>query len=232
MALGIISLSLGATLRQEQLVMQRAVETANVVVRSFPTERLSDAELVVAIARGDRAALTAVWHRYSGAVRSTLFAGLGPDHALDDLVQEVFISLYRTAGHMKQPSALRSYLLGAAARRAAFERRTRGRRSRWLTLFSTITSLPRTQLPDVEPRDAVRALDRVLGSVAERPRMAFILRYVEDLAPEDVAVALEMSLATAKRTIVKGREKVLLLANREPALREYVRGFEGGERDP
>lgn len=195
------------------------------VVRAFPRERFSDAELVAAVARGDRDALTAVWNRYAGAVRSALFAGLGPDHSLDDLVQEVFISFYGGAGRLERPSALKAYLLGSAVRIAAFERRTRGRRSRWMALFGIYFGESRLQQPEVEGRDAVRALDRVLGSLSERARMAFILRYVEDLSPAEIATALGTSEATAKRAISKGREKVVLFAHREPALRDYVEGL-------
>ena len=80
--------------------------------------------------------------------------------------------------------------------------------------------------PNVEERDALRVLRTILDSVSERPRMAFILRYVQELSPAEVATALEVSAATATRAIARGRERVVLLASREPALAAYVSGRE------
>jgi DNA-directed RNA polymerase specialized sigma24 family protein len=74
----------------------------------------------------------------------------------------------------------------------------------------------------VDSRDSLRALRSVLDRVPELPRMAFILRYAEDLSPEEVAIALGVSNARARRAITKGRERVLALGRREPALVVYL----------
>ncbi len=191
-------------------------------VRAFPRERCSDAELVAAIAAGDEEALVAIWKRHGQAVRATLYACLGPDPAIDDLVQEVFLTLYRRAERIENPAQVRSYLLGAAARSATFERRTRARKTRWLGLFERERAGSVSRPYDWEARDALRLLQEILERVPERPRLAFVLRYVDDLSPTDVAVALGISTSTAKRAIAKGRERVLYFARREPGLVEYA----------
>jgi DNA-directed RNA polymerase specialized sigma24 family protein len=53
--------------------------------------------------------------------------------------------------------------------------------------------------------------------------MAFVLRYAEDLSPQEVALALGVSEAKARRAITRGRERVLSLAKAEPALVTYLR---------
>jgi RNA polymerase sigma-70 factor (ECF subfamily) len=190
-------------------------------VREFPRERSSDAELTIAVARGDRQALATIWNRHAQAVRATLFACLGPDHAVDDLLQEVFVGLLRTAATVEDPSRLRSYLLGAAILRARHERRTRGRRARWMTRMEDVVA---TRVdPGVEGRDGLRALLAILQKLKARDREAFVLRYVQSLPPTEVAEALGVSLATAKRDIARGRERVLAYASDEPALMDYVR---------
>src|SRR4051812_21177500 len=100
-------------------------------VVAFPRPRLTDAELVRAVVQGDHAALAAVWQRYVVDVRRMIRSCLGADTMMDDLVQEVFVGFYRNAARLSSPSALRSYLLGIAARTCAFELRTRKRRHRW-----------------------------------------------------------------------------------------------------
>ena len=192
-------------------------------VVAFPRPRLTDAELVRAVAQGDHAALAAVWQRYVVDVRRMIRSCLGADTTTDDLVQEVFVGFYRNAGRLSSPSALRSYLLGIAARTCAFELRTRTRRHRWFT-FTKTGELPEGPSVDapVDARDSLRALRRVLEQVPELPRMAFVLRYAEDLSPEEVAIALGVSDAKARRAITRGRERVLALGRREPALVTYL----------
>lgn len=197
-------------------------------VREFPRDRVSDAELVERVASGDGQALMLVWNRYAGSVRSALFASLGPDHAIDDLLQEVFLGFFRRASRIENPSALRSYLLGAAVRSATFERRTRARRSRWLGLFASDSRIETVHAPEVEANDVVRALTHVLEQLPERAREAFVLRYVDDLSPAEVAVALGVSESTAKRAIAKGRERVLYYATRDNVLHGYLSKVMGG----
>jgi len=189
----------------------RPEATAERIV-AFPRPRLTDSELVHAVARGDHAALAAVWKRYVGDVRRMIHGCLGADSAADDLVQDVFVGFYRNAARLSNPSALRSYLLGTTARVCAFELRTRTRRFRWLTFTKTgeLPELPVVDSP-LESRDSLRALRRILARIPELPRMAFILRYAEDLSPEEVAIALGVSDAKARRAITKGRERVLAL---------------------
>jgi RNA polymerase sigma-70 factor (ECF subfamily) len=184
---------------------------------------VTDAELVSAIAAGDKAALAEVWERYEHDVRLSIQSSLGPDPAVDDLVQEVFLGLFRGASRMQNPSALRAYLLGTALRATAFEIRTRRRRFRWLRLTST-GALPEVPTPSAaEPRDALAVLRQVLYRLRDLPRMAFELRYVMDLSPPQVALALNVSEAKARRAISEGRERVHELARREPSLAPYLR---------
>lgn len=203
------------------------VPLAPAVVSRFPDSRLSDVQLVEAIAQGDKVALAAVWDRYSELVRGVLFASLGPDSAAEDLLQEVFLALFRGAKSIKQASALRGYLIGVAVRLAALELRRRKVR-RWVSLTPT-GELP--ELPigprDVEGLEALRALARVFDRLSARRRIAFVLRRVEGLELLETARALGVSESTAKREVVKATEQVLLWASREPALRAYMKQLEG-----
>jgi RNA polymerase sigma-70 factor (ECF subfamily) len=200
-----------------------------VALPSLGPAEMTDADLVLAVVEGDKAALRAVWDRYITAVRSTLRSCLGRDSAVDDLAQEVFLSFYRSASRIRDPSALRPYLLGAAAKLASAEIRSRTRRNRWYRLFHWSSMAGRTTHgPDVDERDALRSLRDVLSKVSDRERQAFVLRYVEDLTPMEVAQALGIPKGTAKRAISEGRRRVMLRAQKEPALAQYL--LSGEER--
>jgi len=57
-----------------------------------------------------------------------------------------------------------------------------------------------------------RTLQRLVASLPEKPRMAMILRYQEDLDPSEIAAALDMPVRTVKshlqRSLALLREKL------------------------
>src|SRR6187551_2196957 len=94
-------------------------------VARFPAEKRSDASLVAEAAAGGREAMAAIWDRYSSLVRGVLYGALGPDPAIEDLVQEVFLGFMRSASRITEGAALRGYLASIAVRQAALEIRKR-----------------------------------------------------------------------------------------------------------
>jgi RNA polymerase sigma-70 factor (ECF subfamily) len=191
-------------------------------VSRFPAERLGDAELVRAAARGEADAVQVIWERYSRLVRGVLRGSLGPDHAIEDLLQEVFVGFLKGAKNIQEGAALRGYLVGVAVRLAALELRRRKIR-RWVTLTPTGALPERAEAPaDAEGRAALRALHRVLDGVSSRRRLAFVLRHVQGLEILDVAASLGISESTARRELDKARAFVLKRAEREPSLRPYI----------
>lgn len=195
----------------------------------FPAERLGDAELVQAVASGDAAAAGVVWDRYASLVRSVLRGALGPDSAIEDLLQEVFVVFLRCVRDIRDSSALRSFLMAVAVRLVTVELRRR-RVRRWVTLS------PNDEMPDssVMPRDfggleILRGLYRILERLPARRRLAFVLRHVQSLEITEVAAALDVSESTAKREISRAKEAIQVRARGEPALWQYLQGLQGGK---
>ncbi|MGC4091184.1 MAG: sigma-70 family RNA polymerase sigma factor [Polyangiaceae bacterium] len=194
-------------------------------VARFPPERRGDAQLVADAADGDRAAMGVIWDRYARLVRGVLVGVLGPDSAIEDLMQDVFLALHKGARSMKDKGALRAYLIQTAVRSAAFELRKRKVR-RWVGLSPT-GDLPEVPAPplDIESRETLRALYRVLERLSERRRLAFVLRHVQGLEMLEVAAALAISESTTRRELTSARQQLAALVRREPALALYVDRF-------
>lgn len=197
-------------------------------VARFPTERLGDSELVEAAARGDAEAVGVVWQRYAGLVRGVLFGALGPDHSIDDLVQDVFVGFLKGARKVSDGAALRGYLTGVAVRLAALELRRR-RVRRWVMLSPTGELPEQRALPsDVESRQALSALYRVLDGLGSRRRLAFVLRHVQGMEMVEAASALGVSESTLRRELARARAHIVKAGRREPALGRYLARFDGG----
>jgi RNA polymerase sigma-70 factor, ECF subfamily len=206
--------------------------TSPAVLARFPQERYGDAQLVRDVAAGDREAFGIIWDRYSRLVRGVLYGAVGPDSSAEDLLQEVFLGFFRGAPRIKDGTLLRSYLIGVAVRTAAVELRRRKVR-RWVGLTSTgdVPEFP-VLAADSEGRESLRALYRVLDTLSNRRRMAFVLRHVEGLELLEIAAALTVSESTVRRELSRAEQQLAALARREPALADYLersRSLKGAE---
>jgi RNA polymerase sigma-70 factor (ECF subfamily) len=161
-------------------------------------------------------------------VRGKIQHWIGPQD-IDDLVQEVFSRLFRQLYRIRQPSALRSFLIGITLR-VAFTA-LRGRRRSRLQLTAT-GELPEPRetvtFQDSGPaREALWRFQAILSCLTASTRRVFVLRYVEGLELVDVAVAMNTSLATVKRHLSRAAAQVAAFVEREPALADYIRDRRG-----
>ena len=65
-------------------------------------------------------------------------------------------------------------------------------------------------------------LEQLLATLPEAQRAALVLRYQEDLSPDEIAETLDAPLATVKSHLQRGLK--LLRAKASCQLREYIRG--------
>jgi RNA polymerase sigma-70 factor (ECF subfamily) len=192
------------------------------VRRLVVDERTPDDVLAAAACAGDPRAPTVIWRRYVAQVRSKLRQWIGP-HDVDDHVQDVFSRLLEQLPRMRQANALRGYLMGITLRVACTELRRR-RRSRLLLTTTGELPEPREVGGDRGPaREAVWRLAGILERLGPHARELFLLRYVQKLELVDVATAMDISLATAKRHLTRTSAQVTAMVVREPALADFVK---------
>jgi RNA polymerase sigma-70 factor (ECF subfamily) len=190
-----------------------------------------DEDLTRAACGGSTRATALIWRRYSVQVRSKLLRWIGT-HDLEDHVQEVFSRLFEQLPRLRQPSALRSFLIGITLRVACSELR---RRRRWRLRLTATGELPEiiehSTSDDGIAREALARFEAILGKLAPRSRRVFELRYIDKLELIDVATEMGISLATAKRHLARASSRVFAMATRDPALVEYaVRATSAAQR--
>jgi len=186
-----------------------------------------DTALLVAGLRADDPAMKAAFFtRYAPAVERLVTHLIGPDRELADILQEVFVQALTSLGSLRDPAALKPWLLRIATNIARRTLRTRARRG-WLRFFTDeedeARCEPVTAELDAEGRETVRAVYAVLGRMPADERIAFALRYIDGMELTEVAEACSVSLATAKRRIRRADERFVGIAGRHPALEKWLR---------
>jgi RNA polymerase sigma-70 factor (ECF subfamily) len=183
-----------------------------------------DVDLVLAASVGDPRAHVAIWRKYGAMVRSKMGRSVG-GHDVEDLVQEVFLRLFEYLPHLRDPAALRSFIIGITLRVAGTE--LRRRRCRWWLTLTATGELPEPNARTDDGSDAREVLSRLLAVLAKlspHSCRVFELRFIEDKELADVATALNISLATAKRHLNRASARVHAMAQREPVLAGFVQG--------
>ncbi len=172
------------------------------------SEAASDLELAHALMSGVSNAPELAWERYAPLVHRIVSRAIGPDAEVEDVTQEIFYRLFARIGTLRKPEALRSFVISFAIRIVKWELRRR-RARRWLTLSET-GEVPDEQLlvMDAESRYGIRRLYTMLDRLTTRERLVLVLRHVEGMTLEEIADAMDLSLATVKRGLRRATLRV------------------------
>ena len=127
--------------------------------------------------------------------------------AAEEVAQDVFLQLHAKLGALESPDHIRFWLRKAASHRSIDYARRRRPGS------VSIDDAPELSVPDAVGDPLLRARLRVLiASLPEAPRMVMVLRYQEELMPEEIARVLDMPVRTVKshlhRSLAMLREKI------------------------
>jgi RNA polymerase sigma-70 factor (ECF subfamily) len=192
-----------------------------------------DVELAHALLAGDTDAAELAWDRYAPLVHGIVSRALGPDAEVEDVTQEIFYRLFSRIGTLRKPEALRSFVISFAVRIVKWELRRR-RARRWLTLSET-GEVPEDQrlVMNAENRYALRRLYGLLDLLSARERLVLVLRHIEGMTLEEIAEAMELSLATIKRVLRRASNRVSEMVDADEELsgrRPRVAPLRNGKR--
>ena len=149
-----------------------------------------------------------VLRAHQGMVFSIAYHFLHDRAAAEEVAQEVFLQLYRNFGEL-QTSAHATFWL----RRVTSHRSIDYARKRKLQAAVALDDAPEPAV-GADPGDPLlsRRLRALIGSLPETPRMVVVLRYQEDMMPEEIAKTLDMPVRTVKshlqRSLAMLREKI------------------------
>jgi RNA polymerase sigma-70 factor, ECF subfamily len=195
------------------MIMEAGTKTR---VAPSPSGTASDEERMRELAQGNAEALQPLFARYAPLVFHIASQSLGTA-AAEDVVQEVFVSVWRKAGTFDpKKGAFRPWLLQIAHYRVLNELRARSRRPP-IHLDADPGVLENIPDADGEPMEAAwqsyrqEAVRAAVGRLPPAQRQALSLAYFEDLTHDQVAAALNLPLGTVKTRIRSGVQKLRFL---------------------
>jgi len=162
-----------------------------------------------ALKTGDETALKKIFEHYYTYLLVTAVNLTGDQEKARDLVQDVFLEVWKKRAELNIQSSLKSYLRRAAVNRSLNYIKTRKR-------FDFGEENLNQQIPDdalstqrlLEAEDLKTAINVAIDSLPEKCKTIFLLSRFEDLSHKEIAQKLNISTKTIENQITKALKVV------------------------
>ncbi len=187
-----------------------SVAWPSISVRRAESRDLSDYELAQMSGKGDMEAFAQIYQRHNRRVYSVCLRMSGNAAEAEDLVQDVFVQLFRKIGSFRGESAFTTWLHRLSVNQVLMHFRKRAVRKE---KTSESDELPEqitigTENPRRMPVLDRIGLDRAIARLARGYRTVFMLHDVEGYEHAEIARMLGCSVGTSKSQLHKARMKL------------------------
>lgn len=171
-----------------------------------------DLALMAAIGRGDAAALRRLVEKHQHAVLGTIAKMTGRIDDAEDLAQQVFVRVWKSAPRY-QPTAKFTTWLFTIVRNLVFNEARRAYRKQEVSMDAHAEAT-HSEEPDragLTPeqillhRELSDAADAAIAALPEPQRMAVLLRRFENMPYEDIADILDTTVPAVKSLLFRAR---------------------------
>jgi RNA polymerase sigma-70 factor, ECF subfamily len=178
-------------------------------------EDAEDVRLMRLVARGDSSAFEKVIERHQSLVAGTVARMLGSNSDVEDIAQQVFIRVWKSARRYVPRAKFTTWLL-KITRNLVFNEMRRARRRAQVPLQSEpgAEEIPLKDETNPAPDASLledelkRAIEQAIMQLPESQRMALILRRYEQLSYEQIAEVLDLSVPAVKSVLFRARTEL------------------------
>ena len=174
-----------------------------------------DVRLMRLVAGGDSTAFEQLIERHQALVAGTVARMLGSNSDVEDIAQQVFIRVWRSAGRYVARAKFTTWLL-KITRNLVFNEMRRAKRhphlpmqlepeAEEMPLKDEATATPDATLLQVELQAEI---EKAIMLLPDTQRMALVLRRYEELSYEEIADVLDLSVPAVKSLLFRARTEL------------------------
>jgi RNA polymerase sigma-70 factor, ECF subfamily len=157
---------------------------------------------------GDREALNELFRSVQDPLFRYVMTLVRDQHLAEDILQEVFIRIYRKLRWLREPEAFRAWTYQIASREA-FRHLSRERRWReQVRDEATLMAVPVDERGSEFPRELIETLPRLVGDLSPASRAVVVLFYLHEMSLAETAAVLEIPVGTVKSRLAYGLESL------------------------
>jgi RNA polymerase sigma factor, sigma-70 family len=178
-------------------------------------ENAKDVRLMQLVSAGETAAFEELVERHQRLVVGTVARMLGNNSDVEDIAQQVFVRVWKSAKRYVPRAKFTTWLLKITRNLVFNELRRRSRHAQVpLQVESEGEERPirdeRARAPDASllEQELQRAIEAAIGQLPETQRMAVLLRRYDELSYEEIAEVLEQSVPAVKSLLFRARTEL------------------------
>ncbi len=169
----------------------------------------TDRDLIVGIANSDAEALRGLYDRHADRVYNTALTYLQNTTDAEEVSQDVFTKVWRSAAGFKAESQVTTWLYRITVNTSLTALKKRQKRK----MFGMIHSghdPPDFHHPEakMEEREENKALFAAIYGLPDRQKTAFVLSYVEELPRQQVADVMGLSLKAIEGLLMRAKKSL------------------------
>ena len=178
-------------------------------------EDTEDVRLMRLVARGDTVAFEKLIERHQSLVIGTVARMLGSNSDVEDIAQQVFIRVWKSASRYVPRAKFTTWLLKITRNLVFNELRRAKRRAHAplqpeanveeMQLKDESNPSPDASLLELELQEAI---EKAIGELPETQRMALVLRRYEEFSYEQIADVLNLSVPAVKSVLFRARTEL------------------------
>ena len=173
-----------------------------------------DQELIDAALSGSHEAFDALIRRYQSRLVHSLEYALGSREDALDAAQLAFVSVWKNLSGFRRKAAFYSWLYRIALNAARTSRRRQRVDTGSLDTLQEYGDLAQDLSPSSKPElvataaERVELVQRALQSIATEFRQPLVLREIDGMSYDEIAVAMEIPVGTVRSRIFRARQEL------------------------
>tara|TARA_B110000503_G_scaffold129120_1_gene201005 strand:+ start:1396 stop:2004 length:609 start_codon:yes stop_codon:yes gene_type:complete len=182
------------------------------------SERDIDAALVTRVQQGDKKAFDLLVLKYQRKIIRLLSRMIRDQNEIEDVAQEAFIKAYKALPQFRGDSAFYTWLYRISINTARNWLSQNSRRPSSPNMnvsendetFSEIDNLTDSHTPEAEmvSREIAASVNQTIESLPEELRQAIVMREIDGMSYEDIALAMSCPIGTVRSRIFRAREAI------------------------
>lgn len=170
----------------------------------MPFTKSTDQELIALIAKDNREAFAALYQRYWDKVFTVALHRLGDVHEAEEVVQEIFLSLWARRNSLQLTHSLQTYLSVAVKYKVINHLARQYRRQLQLNeLANTAPQNFNSTAEWLNEKELRTQLEKGIGNLPEKCRIVFLLSREENKTYAEIAAELNISQKTVEAHMSK-----------------------------
>jgi RNA polymerase sigma-70 factor (ECF subfamily) len=182
------------------------------------SDKDDDLLIVQRVQAGDKLAFNLLVNKYHRRVGRLLTRMVRNQEDIEDIVQETFIKAYRAIGNFRGDSAFYTWIYRIAINTAKNLLVTQGRRPSTLKeandddneTFEDNAALSNIDSPEslYQTKQIGEAVNEAVAALPEELRSAIVMREIDGLSYEEIAIAMNCPIGTVRSRIFRARESI------------------------